>query len=244
MKKPEIRLPVIEKDRSKKVIDDSIDLNNVYMVDLMDEHMHQVAVQKIQAYQDDMADEQKPGRSKKILTRYERNLLKLQEMKDKKLDEDRIDEYLKEQIQFSYLMTKRQELNNVIVRFTNFKKSMTLVINFKELDLIKDEEILGIRSQDKLEEDQTSKNDIIFKSQNYFNNMSNFWDEFLEQTKKCENTMKDMDMKILKMYLIERMLPEYNAITHDNVINSIMSQIYFEKLKKSANRTFLKWVKT
>ena len=40
--------------------------------------------------------------------------------------------------------TKKHELNNIILRFSNYFKSLALKINFKELDTIRDEMILGI----------------------------------------------------------------------------------------------------
>ena len=39
--------------------------------------------------------------------------------------------------------------------------------------------------------------------------------------------MKETDLKVLKMILIERMLPEYIAITLDNVIGRITDLLYF-----------------
>ena len=55
--------------------------------------------------------------------------------------------------------------------------------------------------------------------------------------------MKSTDYKLTKMYLCERMLPEYNAISLKNVIDRIIQQVYYEKLKKGATKNFMRWVK-
>lgn len=54
--------------------------------------------------------------------------------------------------------------------------------------------------------------------------------------------MKDTDFIILKQYLIEKILPEYSQICLFQVIDMIKHQLYVEKLKQAANKTFLKWV--
>ena len=72
--------------------------------------------------------------------------------------------------------------------------------------------------------------------------MSEYWGEFGKQIKICDGSMKETDLKILRMYLCERMVPEYNLISLQNTINRITHQIYYQKLMKNATKHFLKWV--
>jgi len=50
--------------------------------------------------------------------------------------------------------------------------------------------------------------------------------------------MKDTDLKILKIMMLERMIPEYCSTNIDNVIKRITDMIYFNKLKKNATKGF------
>lgn len=50
------------------------------------------------------------------------------------------------------------------------------------------------------------------------------------------------DVKTVKMLILERMLPEYRAITIDNVMARIEELLYCAKLKQNATKSFLKWV--
>lgn len=73
-------------------------------------------------------------------------------------------------------------------------------------------------------------------------NMAKYWDNFDSQLKYAENTMKETDRKVLKMFMMERLLPEYSTIALSQVIHKICSLVYYHKLQKSANKTFLQWV--
>ena len=42
--------------------------------------------------------------------------------------------------------------------------------------------------------------------------MVEFWGQVGKQLKITDQTMKATDMKMIKMYFCERMLPEYNSI--------------------------------
>ena len=72
--------------------------------------------------------------------------------------------------------------------------------------------------------------------------MLEYWLEFQKQIKICNSTMKITDQNVLKQLMIERMLPEYTAISLDNVIKKITDMIYFQKLKQNASKDFQKWV--
>jgi hypothetical protein len=48
--------------------------------------------------------------------------------------------------------------------------------------------------------------------------MSKYWDDFDSQLKYAENTMKETDHKVLKMFMMERLLPEYSTIALSQVI--------------------------
>lgn len=54
--------------------------------------------------------------------------------------------------------------------------------------------------------------------------------------------MKETDHKVLKMFMMERLLPEYSTIALSQVIQKIGSLLYYAKLQKTANKTFFKWV--
>lgn len=80
---------------------------------------------------------------------YNRKLLKAN---NDELEEDHVDKLLNQQIFLLNGMTKRQELNNFIIRFTNFMTSVPVKINLQDLDLIRDQTILGIKPPN-IEED-------------------------------------------------------------------------------------------
>jgi len=63
-----------------------------------------------------------------------------------------------------------------------------------------------------------------------------------EQFKPTQQTMSQMDLKTLKIYLIEKMMPEYATITLFQVIQTLTMSLYYEKLKKDATKNFFKWV--
>ena len=63
---------------------------------------------------------------------------KIFEMREKQIDEDKIEKYLMEQLRISNQGIKKHEMNNMIIRYSNFFRSLALKINFKELDTIKD----------------------------------------------------------------------------------------------------------
>ena len=56
-----------------------------------------------------------------------------------------MDELLNNQIHVLNSKTKRQELNNFIIRFSNFLTSVPVKIDLQQLDNVKDEAILGIK---------------------------------------------------------------------------------------------------
>ena len=62
------------------------------------------------------------------------------------------------------LKIKKHDKNNVILRFSNFFNSIALKINFKELDNIRDENILGILSDEIKDLCHYNVNDAILKS--------------------------------------------------------------------------------
>jgi len=98
------------------------------------------------------------------------------------------------------------------LRFTNFLKSVALKINFKELDKIRDEQILGIETKELLESHDYCRQQAQLNNQDFTNNMVEFWGQVGKQLKITDQTMKVTDMKMIKMYFCERMLPEYNSI--------------------------------
>ena len=113
-------------------------------------------------------------------------------------------------------------MNNIILRYTNYIKSIVLKINLKELDVNRDEVVLGIQSSDKDKGCHFNMSDAILKSQDFTNNMIEYWGEFGKQIKICDQSMKETDLKMLRMYFCERMIPEYNQITLKNTVDRIM----------------------
>ena len=77
---------------------------------------------------------------------------------------------------------------------------------------------------------------------NFFDNMNQYWDNLETQIKHTDFSMKQTDYKVLKMFMIERMLPEYSTICLSQMVDQITKMVYYEKLKKNATRNFLKWV--
>ena len=143
---------------------------------------------------------------------------KLTKMDQMEIEEEKIDKFMEERTRMEEMLIKRHEINNLIVRFGNFKNSAALTINFKELDNIKDSYIMGVPC---LESNNNSDNYA-----NCLNNMNEYWHLFEKQLRQTNNSMKPTDQKALKMIIIERMLPEYTAITIDNVITHITNLAY------------------
>ena len=87
------------------------------------------------------------------------------------------------------------------------------------------------------------KCDCIIKIRpDYSSNLTEYWDIIQQSIKKTHGSIKDTDKKLMKIYLIERMMPEYSIVTLQEVTKKITQRIYHEKLKKSASKNFLKWV--
>lgn len=165
---------------------------------------------------------------------------RIKDMEKLHISEDKFDKFLEEMTRMEDMLTARQEQNNVILKFGNFNKFSILKINFEKLDRLKDEFILGIKTDDRLTADQARH--LIENNRNFTSNMMDYWQEIQNQLKITNDSMKHTDFKMLKMILIERMLPEYAAIQLDNVIKKITESIYTQKLKKNATKDFIVWV--
>jgi len=81
-------------------------------------------------------------------------------------------------------------------------------IDLNELDFIKERDILGIQT----EHDSNSETRNSVQKINFFDNMNQYWDNMETQIKHTDFSMKQTDHKVLKMFMIERMLPEYSII--------------------------------
>jgi hypothetical protein len=88
--------------------------------------------------------------------------------------------------------------------------------------LIKDEFILGVNSLEKPKYSLDQKIAVINNSRAHLNNMNEYWHEFESQIKVTNNSLKESDLKLMKMLIIEKMLPEYSAITLANPIKKII----------------------
>lgn len=164
----------------------------------------------------------------------------IKDMEKLHISEDKFDKFLEQMTRMEDMLNMRQEQNNLIVKFGNFKSFSILQINLEKLDRLKDELILGIKTDDRMTEDQCGE--LTDNYQNFTSNMMDYWQEIQNQLKKTNNSMKLTDFKMLKMVLIERMLPEYAAVQLDNVIDKITDSIYIQKLKKNATKNFKGWV--
>ena len=97
-------------------------------------------------------------------------------MEKKQIKQDNFDKQLQEKTRIEDLLITRQEHNNIIFKFGNFKSFSILSINFTNLDKIKDQYVLGIANKEDSDEEEMEMQ-VIENSLNFRNNMLEYWGE-------------------------------------------------------------------
>ena len=138
----------------------------------------------------------------------------------------------------------RHDQSDIKLLFSNHAIRAEQRINFKILDVVKVNQIFDIKSDaNRASEVFERRHGIsILPEAVGLGDLQNYWYMMDEQLRPTNFSLKATDYALLRQYVVEKMLPEYSRICCSNVINSIMSGVYSEKVRRGANKTFFKWV--